>query len=85
MKLDPHMTEAAIAGFLGEVNPHIFSSAMWMAHEAGKEMSLAGRRAPTACNTSLGMSVKLQLADTGDQVFVVKFQGSNLNEITILG
>lgn len=79
------MTEAAVAGFLGEVNPHIFSSAMWMAHEAGKEVFQAGYRRPVACNTSRGMSVKLKLFATGERVFVVKFQGSNLNEITILG
>jgi hypothetical protein len=90
MTKHPDTTAAAQAGYRGDENPHMWSSAMWMAHEAGKQWRDAGgKAAPELARMSRGYSVALtishqpegQLATLVD--VIVGFGGKELDRATI--
>lgn len=52
------MTDAARAGYDGNPNPHLWSSAMWFAHELGAHLHATGRAVPSDVRMSRGYSVR---------------------------
>ncbi len=52
------VTLAAVAGYNGEENPHIYSSTMWYAHELGRYLKASGRVSPTDTRMSRGFSIR---------------------------
>jgi hypothetical protein len=83
LKNDPEILAAVIAGYEGKENPSMFSSAMWMAHEAGKEMRFLNgpHKVITSARLSTGYSVKFQTA--GLFTWRAKFEGALLDNVTI--
>ncbi len=77
MKNDSHMLAAALRGYAGDVDDAgLFSSPVWLAHIAGKQLARKGVTAPTRCAMSRGYSVKLE---TGSgMTWLVEFKGDKL-------
>jgi len=54
--LDTH----AAAGFDGQPNPHLYSSAAWYAHELGRHFRDTGRPAPSDVRMGRGYSIRVR-------------------------
>ena len=73
------MQRAADAGWnqgAAGANPHLFSSAMWLAFEAGRAIKAANLSAPSRAKMSRGYSVRIKPC-TSPEVRVV-FEGAKL-------
>lgn len=55
---EERMTKAAVAGFTGQENPHIYTSPMWCAHELGRAFKACGDPQPTDVRMSRGYSIR---------------------------
>lgn len=52
-------TTIAQAGYNGAENPHLWSSDLWLVHEAGAYMQRTGRGNPLHAKKSRGYTVKI--------------------------
>ncbi len=77
------LTSEAQAGYAAasEDAPYLFSSSVWMAWQAGRELARRGLPSPKAARQSRGYSVKL-LTEGGAEVLIV-FQGQALDTLTL--
>jgi hypothetical protein len=68
------MTATALAAYYNEgmTNPHLFSSPMWFAFEAGVHMRQHGATGPRKVKMSRGYSVR---AETAANTYVLRFTG----------
>ena len=80
MKNDSDILTHVYAGYNGAPNSGLWSSPVWMAHEAGQAMARHGYSQPIAARTSRGCSVRVQ---TAANEFVIKFSGDDLAKIQI--
>jgi hypothetical protein len=55
--MSENLTHLATAGYAGEPNPHLWSSASWYAHQAGAWLKDTGRTAPRNVRMSRGSKV----------------------------
>ena len=67
----------ARAGFEGNPNPHLWSSACWYAHALGAYLHAAGRPAPTDVRMGRGDSIRCR-----DMRFSFKHFGAGRIEFT---
>lgn len=52
------MTAAALAGFDGKDNPHIYSAPTWYAHELGRYFRSMGHTCPTNVRMGRGYHIR---------------------------
>ena len=81
MRNDPTILKSARAGFFGELNPAIWSSSVWLAHEAGVALLHQGATAPTHAHASRGYSTRVRTA--GGSEFLVAMSGPDLKTATV--
>lgn len=74
------MTAAAQAGYEFETNPHLCSSPMWFAHQAGCAISRHGVTKPVKARMSKGYSVRVETVAGAE--FRVTFS-KDLNTTTV--
>jgi hypothetical protein len=69
-----NMTATALTAYYndGLPNPHLFSSPMWFAFEAGVHMRETGASGPRKVKMSRGYSVR---AETAANTFILRFTG----------
>jgi hypothetical protein len=76
------MTSAAISGYEAKPNQHLWSSAMWLAHQAGRALGDAGHGKPVyPVKVSRGYSVKCNTAEDGRMLVV--FRGKRLDQFEV--
>ena len=58
MKLNQDIQQAAKDGYELKANPHLYSSAMWYAHEIGAYLAKTGRTQPYDVSMGRGYTVR---------------------------
>jgi hypothetical protein len=77
MTIGTDLLNAAIAGYHDRPNPHLWSSPMWLAHQAGRAIGDAGYSEPVyPVKTSRGFSMRL---NTRQGEVIVTFRGDALD------
>ena len=79
IKNDPALLERALLGFNGDLEgdaPGYFSSAVWLAFVAGRQVAKFYERKPIRCAMSRGYSVKIEIED-GTRL-LIEFRGDYL-------
>lgn len=76
------ISEAAGAGYHSDApNPHLWSSSMWLAFQAGRALARKGVSSPVSARVSRGYSVRVHTGGGND--FIVKFAGDQLATSTV--
>lgn len=81
MRNDPEIAACAKSGYVFEPGTALFSSAKWLAHEAGMAIREKELSEPTAAHMSRGYSVKVK---TREGEWLVKFLGDSLEEVHVI-